>query len=121
MTRPKPFLFTRWLFSPELLHPWLAHFSHHNTPAGIVSRKRGPAHFAVWRYGVEVTGEKTFKSECVSEDMRVEKSINGFEEKFNAYKEEVLNGGRNSSKRKARQEGTVIRGRKDLPTVHGVR
>lgn len=99
--RPKPFCFTRWLPSPELLHSWLAHFGHHDAPAGIVSRKRGPSHYALWRYGVEVTGEKTFKSECVSEDMRVEKSINGFEELFNSYKEEVLNGGRIPAQRQA--------------------
>lgn len=90
LPRPKPFLFTRWLPSPELLHSWLAHFSHHDAPAGIVSRKRGPGHYAVWRYGVEATGENILKSECISYDMRVEESINGFEELFNKAKEEVL-------------------------------
>ena len=87
--RPKPYLFTRWLPSPELLRPWLSHFSHHNTPAGIVSRERTPS-FSLWRWGVEATGEKTLKSECVSSDMRVEQSINGFEELFNTYKKEVI-------------------------------
>ena len=89
--KPKPYLFTRWLFSKELLRPWLAHFNHHNVPAGIVSRRRPPA-FAVWRHGVEATGDHTFKSECISEDMRVEESVHGFEEIFNTKKEEVIGG-----------------------------
>ena len=90
--KPKPFLFTRWLYSPDLLRPWLAHFSHHNVPAGIVSRRRSPP-FALWRVGVEATGENTLKQEEVSSDMRVEESINGFAEAFNKYKEEVERGG----------------------------
>ena len=89
---PKPFPFTRWFHTQgTAMRPWFKHFADKKIPVGLVSRARSPK-YAVWRYGVEATGENTLKQEEVSSDMRVEESINGFAEEFNKYKEEVERG-----------------------------
>lgn len=97
LPKSKPFCFTRWLPAIELHRPWLSHFKHHNVPAGIVSRLKPRTYptrieYAVWRHGVEATGDHTFKADPISPDMKVEESVHGFEEKFNIHKEEKIGG-----------------------------
>ena len=97
---PKPFSFTRWFHAPDAVRFWFAHFVNKKIPVGIVSRAQSPR-YSVWRYGVEAKAEKTNMDDVVTADMAVDRSAFGFEEKFNNYKKEVLDGGRQPAQRQA--------------------